>query len=93
MMDPDSGSHGVKDPQAFRFASHTSEPQERWDGVSHTPCEIKLISSISTGLYKSSNCGKPLETPPWGISTSYLETQTEFYNQKICWEACLPHLL
>lgn len=55
--------------------------------------QIKLISITSIWLFKSSNCGKPLECSPWGISTSYLETQTEFYEQKICWEACSPHLL
>lgn len=76
-----------------RFASYTSEPQERWDGVSYALCEIRLISSTSIWLFKSNNCGKSLENSPWGISTSYLETQTEFYEQKICWEACLPHLL
>lgn len=81
----------MKDPQAFRFAPYTSESQERWDGVSQALDQIDLIVSI--WLFKAGNCGKPLETSPWGISSSYLETQAEFYEQKICWEACLPHLL
>lgn len=81
----------VKDPQAFRFALCTNESQERWDGVSQAVDQIDLIASI--WLFKAGNSGKPLEISPWGISSSYLETQAEFYEQKICWEACLPHLV
>lgn len=50
-------------------------------------------SQYSALLFKSRNCEKLLETSPQGISISYLETQTGFYEHKVCWEACLPHLL
>lgn len=54
MLDPHSGSPNVKDSHAFRFASYTNEPQERWDGISHALGEIHLIFSTSIQLFKAS---------------------------------------